>query len=201
MRYDPEDPGLAASVDRYVRPDGRYLELLHGNFLRLPEPERTTFVRALKDAAQQATVPELSVLLKGEWRARLTGSVLSGLARRTVLRDRIGSLLLASEVCYSGQGYCYALASFGTPEDAALLVAYLDRYLPQTQLRYDQPWALGALLHIDGRLGTRHATSFMTPNGLWQRWADTGYGTPPEPEDYRRLIADLCALAESGPPQ
>ncbi|MFD3469367.1 DUF6000 family protein [Streptomyces sp. NPDC058682] len=29
-------------------------------------------------------------------------------------RERIGDLLLASEVCYSGGAYCFALAHFGT---------------------------------------------------------------------------------------
>jgi|SRR6266540_7023311 len=121
MRDIHDDPELAAAVDRYVRPDSRYLRLLHGNFLRLNEPERTDFVRSLVAAARQATLSELTVLLEGEWRARLTGAVLAGIARRTVLRDRIGVLLLASELVYAGQGYCYALASFGTSEDAALL--------------------------------------------------------------------------------
>src|SRR6266508_4324505 len=119
MRHIHDDAELAAAVDRYVRPDNRYLQLLHGNFLRLGGSERTNFVQSLVAAARQATLPELTVLLEGEWRARLTGAV---------------------------------LASFGTPQDAAVLTQYLDHYLPQAQLRYDQPWALGALLHIDERL-------------------------------------------------
>jgi hypothetical protein len=195
MRHIHEDAELAAAVDRYVRPDNRYLQLLHGNFLRLGGPERTNFVQSLVAAARQATLPELTVLLDGEWRARLTGAVPAGIARRTVLRERIGELLLASELVYDGQGYCSALASFGTPEDAAVLTWYLDRYLPQTQLRYDQPWALGALLHIDERLRTTNAERFMVHNGPWQRWAEAGHGTPPDPHAYRRLIDDLCALA------
>jgi hypothetical protein len=194
MRHIHDDPELAAAVDRYVRPGGRYLKLLHGNFLRLAEPERTHFVQALTSAARQATTRELTVLLEGEWRARLTGSVLAGLTRRWALRDRIGSLLLASELVYAGQGYCYALASFGGPEDAALLTSYLDRYLPQTQLRYDQPWALGALLHVDNKLGTRHAVRFLAADGPWQQWAEVGHGATADPLEYRGLIDGMCAL-------
>jgi hypothetical protein len=104
-------------------------------------------------------------------------------------------LLLASELVYSGQGYCFALASFGTPQDAGLLSEYLDRYLPQTELRYDQPWALGALLHIDRKLGTRHAARFMTDDGLWQRWAIATQGSVTDPGDYRRRIGAMCELA------
>ncbi|MET8560289.1 DUF6000 family protein [Streptomyces flaveolus] len=40
---------------------------------------------------------------------------------------------------------------------------HLDRYLPRTDLRYDQP---AALLH----LGTHHAARFTEPDGLWDRW-------------------------------
>ncbi len=194
MRHIHDDAELAAAVDRYVRPDNRYLRLLHGNFLRLGGSERTNFVQSLVAAARQATLPELTVLLEGEWRARLTGAVLAGIARRTALRDRIGQQLLASEFVYAGQGYCSALASFGTPQDAAVLTQYLDHYLPQAQLRYDQPWALGALLHIDERL-RNNAARFMVHNGPWQRWAEATHGTPPDPHAYRRLIDDLCALA------
>lgn len=194
MRHIHEDPELAAAVDRYVRPGGRYLKLLNGNFLRLAAPERTDFEQSLTSAARKATISELTLLFEGEWRARLTAAVLAGLTRRAALGDRIGSLLLASELVYAGQGYCYALARFGAPEDAALLTAYLDRYLPQTQLRYDQPWALGALLHVDDKLGTHHAARFLAADGLWQQWAQAAHGAPVDSYDYRRLIDTMCAL-------
>jgi hypothetical protein len=32
--------------------------------------------------------------------------------------------------------------------------AYLDAYLPQLDERYNQDWALGALLHLDAVLST-----------------------------------------------
>ncbi|WP_129593411.1 DUF6000 family protein [Streptomyces sp. C] len=38
-----------------------------------------------------------------------------------LFRERIGTLLLDSEVCYAGSGYCFALARFGTAEDAGIL--------------------------------------------------------------------------------
>lgn len=135
------------------------------------------------------------MLLEGDWRARLTAAVLAGLTRRTALRDRIGTLLLASELVYAGQGYCFALASFGTPRDAAVLTEYLDRYLPRTPLRYDQPWALAALLHIDRTLDTHHAARFMTADGLWRRWAEVTAGPPMDPRDYQHRIDHMRALA------
>jgi hypothetical protein len=194
MRHIHEDPELAAAVDRYVRPGGRYLKLLHGNFLRLTDNERTAFVQSLTAAARQATTQELTLLLEGEWRARLTAAVLAGLTRRTALRNRIGTLLLASELVYAGQGYCFALASFGTQQDAALLTEYLDRYLPQTQLRFDQPWALAALLHLDRKLRTHHAAHFMASGGLWPQWAAATQGPVVDPHEYQHRIDNMCVL-------
>ncbi|MFJ3271435.1 DUF6000 family protein [Streptomyces sp. NPDC086776] len=66
----------------------------------------------------------------------------------------------ASEVCYSGGAYCFALARIGTDADPEILTAYLDRYLPRTDLRYDRP----------ATLGTHHAGRFIQPDGLWDQW-------------------------------
>ena len=78
-----------------------------------------------------------------------------------------------------------------------MLAQYLQRYLPQTQLRYDQQWAFGALLHIDEKLGTGHAQQFTGDDGLWHRWATGCSGAPIDPDRYRCLIGELCALAET----
>ncbi|MGW1817118.1 DUF6000 family protein [Streptomyces sp. NPDC002125] len=79
------------------------------------------------------------------------------------------TLLLSSEFSYSGSVYGLALARFGTHADAEILTSSLDRCLPRTDLRQDQPAVLGALL----RLGTptpaaspsptAHGTSGSTP--------------------------------------
>ncbi|WP_407929442.1 DUF6000 family protein [Herbidospora solisilvae] len=54
---------------------------------------------------------------------------------------------------------CAAPARFGEDEDATVLSAYLDRYLPQVENRYDQEDALGALLLIDEKLATDESQS------------------------------------------
>lgn len=48
----------------------------------------------------------------------------------------------------------------------------LNRYLPRTDLHYDQPVALGAPLRLDSQLGTAHAAPFIEPGGLFDRWVD-----------------------------
>lgn len=163
-------------VERYVtRKESdhpRYLELNSRRVLRPGWPYAESFARHLIDDAATITDAELEALLAYEWRSRLTAAWLIGVGRRTPFRERIGDLLLASEVCYSGGGYCFALARLGTHADAEILTAYLDRYLPRTDLRYDQPEALGALLRLDAHLGTHHADRFTQPDGLWEQWVN-----------------------------
>lgn len=194
----PEDAELTAAIRRYVTPGigglRRYLKLLHGNFLVLDEGKRRRFLKQLASSARQISDRELATLLDSEWRSRLTAAWLIGVNRREQFRDRIGELLLASEVCYAGQGYCLALARFATPADASLLATYLDSYLPQPDKRYDQDWALGALLHIDAVLDTDHAARFLTGGGLWHQWRRT----EATPAELRTLIDQLCSAADEG---
>ncbi|MCF3182439.1 hypothetical protein IPZ70_21185 [Streptomyces polychromogenes] len=186
-----EDIGYRVLYGRYVtRTDSdhpRYLELGGPRIMRPGRFYAGRFARALIEDAAAITDPELEALLDHGWRPRLTAAWLIGVDRRTSFRERLGGLLLDSETCYAGAGYCFALARFGTDADAAILTAYLDRYLPRTDLVYDQPEALGALLCLDARLGTDRAARFTGPDGLWDGWVrarshpdDRPYATPRE---------------------
>ncbi|MGW1934755.1 DUF6000 family protein [Streptomyces sp. NPDC001919] len=170
----PEETGHGPVVEGYVtRTYGglpRYLVLNSARFLSPRWWHATRFTRHLLNDAAAITDEELAALLAYEWRSRLTAAWLIGVDRRERFRDRVGDLLLASEVCYSGGAYCFALARFGTHADAEILTAYLDHYLPRTDLHYDQPSALGALLRLDAHLGTHHADRFTEPDGLWDEW-------------------------------
>jgi len=184
-------------VERYAYSDGRYLNLLHGNFMRMmEEKERVTFGHALATDARQITDGQLKQLLAYPWRAQLTGAWLAGVALRDSHRDRIGELLLASRTSFAGQGFCFALARFGTRQDTQLLVDYLDRYLPRLDQFYDQHWAMGALLHLDARLGTDHANRFLDDSGAWRRWADATALRHADPDEQRRRIDELCSFAD-----
>ncbi|WP_254408128.1 DUF6000 family protein [Streptomyces sp. AC495_CC817] len=174
----PEEAFRWNAVKRYVQPRadrrsiGRYGELMSGRFLRYEGATRRRFLHPLLADAASITDAELEALLSEGWRPRLTAAWLIGISRRTSYRSRLGELLLESGAAYAGLGYCFALARFGTHEDAEILAAYLNRYLPRTDLRYDQPLAVGALLYVDGRLGTAHAAPFTAPGGPYQRWVD-----------------------------
>ncbi|MFJ6931861.1 DUF6000 family protein [Streptomyces nigra] len=172
----PEEVGYGHVIERYAaRKDSgraRYLVLKSGRFLRPEWPHGESFAHHLIDDAATITDAELEALLGYEWRSRLTAAWLIGVDRRDRFRERISDLLLASAFCFSGSAYCFALARFGTHADAEILTAYLDHYLPRTDLRYDQHAALGALLRLDARLGTHHADRFTRPDGLWDQWVD-----------------------------
>ncbi|MCX4654922.1 DUF6000 family protein [Streptomyces microflavus] len=172
----PEEIGYGYVIERYAaRKDSghaRYLVLKSGRFLRPEWPHTERFAHHLIDDSATITDAELEALLGYEWRSRLTAAWLIGVGRRAPFRERIGGLLMASEFCFSSSAYCLALARFGTHADAEILTAYLDRYLPRTDLRYDQPAALGALLRLDAQLDTHHATRFTQPDGLWDQWVN-----------------------------
>ncbi|MFC9755857.1 DUF6000 family protein [Streptomyces sp. NPDC056921] len=196
MRFPrASDPEPLDIINRYVKPAtqgvGRYLHLLHGNFARDDESERTPFLQSMRAAAREITDEELEVLLESEWRSRLTASWLIGFDRRDHFRDILGDLLLASQFCFAGQGYCFALARFGTDEDAQHLAVYLDRYLRRPDCQYDQHWAISALLHVDSLTGSEHAARFLAPGGLWDQWNEA----QPRSSSPSRFMDDLCSLA------
>lgn len=194
----PNDPEIVDTIRRYaiwavddpIRP--RYTSLLNANFLGDYRSAQAGFETALAEDAREISDSDLVKLLSTEWRSRLTAGWLIGLDQRTQYRQTLGELLLASNLIYAGQGYCFALARFGQPEDAEILVAYLDRYLPRTDCHFDQDWAIGALLNLDDKLGTEHAERFVAPGGSWHQSAFADR----DPAECRRRTGELCDFAE-----
>jgi hypothetical protein len=190
-----DESGLGKAVRRYVTPDRRYLKL-GGSLLMMSPSNRAEFTRKLGEAAGEISRRELDILLDQGWRERKTAAWLIAVANRTEYRERLGQLLLASEGPYAGTAYCVALAAFGTPADADLLVAYLDHYLRRPDLNYDQRQVLGTLLLLDARLGAERAAPFLTEDGLWQQWID---GPPSKvsdaPDTYSAFMSSLCVFA------
>ena len=197
MRFAHEDRELADLVRRYVTPGRRYLKL-GPNLLRMDGAELDAFVAALAQDAARVAPRELELMLEGGWRERRTSAWFISVAGRTEFRERIAALLLESEVCCAGQAYCVALAGFGTTADAEILADYLERYLPRPDLDYDQPWAMGALLHMEAVLGNDRTARLIAADGPWQRWI---VGRPSnyqiDPNSFRHLVGELRAVAEA----
>ncbi|MFG1945769.1 DUF6000 family protein [Nonomuraea sp. NPDC048826] len=178
---------------RHVTTGRRYLMLLGGFMVQMPDRQVVRFGKALARDARRISDDDLRLMLDGEWRSRLTAAWLIGLDRRTRFREQLGTRLLDSEFVYAGAGYCFALARFGEAEDAAILAGYLDRYLPQVDCDYDQTSAIGALLYLDERHGTDRAARFLVPGGLWQ-WSVM---RDKDPADEKRYMDELCAFADA----
>jgi hypothetical protein len=197
VRHAYEDAELLDLVRRYVTPDRRYLKL-SGSLLRLEDGAYDRFTRDLAGDAEHITAHGLSMLLEGGWRERRTAAWLIAVSGRTEFRERLGELLLASEVCCAGLAYCVALASFGTPDDADLLANYLDRYLQRPDLDYDQAVAMGALLYIDLNIGADRAGPFLVSEGLWDQWLEgrSGGQRTGGTASFVSLIRRLCAFVE-----
>jgi len=174
-------------AEKWVVPT--YLEILHANYCRHQTHEKQAFQQVVLQALQEVGEADIAELLvpadeaeETSWREQLTASWLCGLQGWQQFAPTIGKLLLASEMCYAGQGFCFALACFATEESAAYLVEYLRTYLPQIELYYDQDWAMPALLWVDEQLGTSYAQSFLAPSGLWEQFASARTQTSPAQE-------------------
>ncbi len=97
------------------------------------------------------------------WRPRLIGGYLAAIKRMAPAERWLGHLLLRSDVCYAGNAYCAALATLNTPRAVGYISDYLDHYLAQPDLWFDQATALSALTYLDRRNGTSRAAAFEAP--------------------------------------
>ncbi|WP_278247212.1 DUF6000 family protein [Thermostaphylospora chromogena] len=182
---------------RYCLPGGRYRKLIGGNFMwNMGREDRASFGRAMALDSRTITDDEVRRLLGGDWRERLTGAWLTGFDRRREFQETISKLLLERREPYAGKGYCFALARFGTERDAATLRSYLKKYLADLDLRSDQPWAMGALLVLDERLGSDRAGEFLNEDGLWERWARAGRPPIFEAAAMKAVLEGWCLFAE-----
>jgi hypothetical protein len=95
------------------------------------------------------------------WRSRIVGAHVAACKDLRGLTGWIGRLLLRSDACYAGRGYCVALAHFNTSESTGFLLEYLHYYLTRSDLWFDQAEAMAAIAYLDGRNGTSDLASMM----------------------------------------
>ena len=123
-------------IDKWV------MEFYMVSLARLDDQTFTAFVRASKEVT-----PDIVCQLLGEfdWRPRIVGAYFAAIKGYEELTNIIGVHLLQSEVCYAGAGYALAFAIFQSERAQDYLKAYLEYYLKQPDLWYDQADALAAL--------------------------------------------------------
>jgi hypothetical protein len=122
-----------------------------------------TLISALRPLWSEVTPELVSTLLANfNWRPRIVGAWLAAIAPHPELDDHIGRLLVRSDACDAGKGYCLALTAFNTPASRDYLRRYLDYYLTQPQLYFDQGEALSAVAYLDEINGTNDAATYAT---------------------------------------
>ncbi|MFH8218284.1 DUF6000 family protein [Streptomyces sp. NPDC018057] len=182
---------------RYCLPGNRYKRLLSASFMRADREEALEFARAMMDDSRKASSVELEQLLSGDWREALTACWFIGFAQKCEFRDELHGLLREGNARRAGKGIAFALARFCQPSDASALHHHLERSLGELQNRANQPWFLGALLHIERRLGAVNSQDLLASEGLWDRWSASGFLESTDPSHWEREVADWIGLAES----
>lgn len=128
----------------------------------LKEPWESEFKRDYQDRRQEIDDAVIEALLGDfNWRPRGVGAVFAAAEGCCNFIPTIGTLLLKSELCYSGKRYAVALAVFGSEECCSYLERYLEYYLTRGDLWYDQGEALAALKLLDHENGTAKHERFL----------------------------------------
>lgn len=181
---------LGRARKRFVSPF--YLHKLNVDAMKDPR-SRAKFLKACS-ALDKRTAH--MILSEREWRGRTTVAWMIGVNRWDEFVPQISRQLIESELVYAGQGYCVGLALITTEPARDALVAYLDRWLPELDCHYDQPWAMGALVEVDralsieGRPGA--AERYLADGGSWDRWCAAQHRrTAPTPAPVSEIVSLL----------
>ena len=181
----PGPPPSQEFVDRWVAPF----------YLNLPGPE---FDAEFDRVSADIDAPLVETLLREfNWRHRIVGGYFAAIRNIVEAEDLIGTLLLRSDLCYAGQGYCLALARCGNASALRYLTTYLDYYLDRPDLWYDQGDAMGAVAYLDRVHGRNDLARFLP---RWHRFvADKpNWKIGPQIEYFSGWMDRVHALARRG---
>ncbi|WP_223558513.1 DUF6000 family protein [Chryseobacterium lathyri] len=118
-----------------------------------------TDIKELKDEITE----EVTATLLGDfnWRTRTVGAYLSAIKNYETQIDIIGVHLLKSELCYSGDLYALIFAFYNNEKTIGYLNQYLDYYLQQPQLHFDQERVMEVVVYLDTINGTNNFAKHM----------------------------------------
>ncbi len=160
---------------------------------RIDEPGWADEMRLRLSALDQDLVRQL--LSFPNWRPRIVGGYLAAIGGYVALEEQLGRLLLRSDLCYAGRGYALALASFDTSQSLGFLTRYLDHYLDQEELWFDQGDVMAAVVLLDRLHGTHHADEHRD---RWDRFVANkpSWSLERFVERFERSLGVLRALRE-----
>ncbi len=95
------------------------------------------------------------------WRTRIVGATFAAIMNYQNFESQIGTLLLKSEVTFAANGYVLALARFNTPKSIEYLQKYLDYYLEEKELWFDQDDVMATLKWLDMQNNSSYHLDFM----------------------------------------
>ncbi|MFA5667893.1 MAG: DUF6000 family protein [Balneolaceae bacterium] len=148
----------SAFIDTFVLPFHEKLKPISGN--------EDIIIARTKPIINEIT-PEIVIPLLNStnWRYKMVGTYFVALKDLLLFEEEIGDLLFRSEAVYVGRSYCVALANFGTEESINYLHNYLDFYLNEKKLKFDQGFAMGALAYLDQKNDTNELERHL---GQWK---------------------------------
>ncbi|MBW2962616.1 DUF6000 family protein [Mesonia aestuariivivens] len=115
----------------------------------------------------------LKLLGDFNWRTRIVGAYFASILELKSVEEIIGIHLVKSQVCYAGNGYCLALATFNTQSGIEYLKQYLEYYLTRKDLHFDQTGVMCALKWTDEQNGTNEMENYLQ---LYNEWNSKPYG-------------------------
>src|SRR5262245_34445492 len=130
----PGDPLRQEMIDRWVMP--LYMGLMRRDITAVRNSEVFDIFAELWPEMTEEVV--CTLLRTRNWRPRIVGAHVAACKDLRGLTQWIGRLLLRSDLCYAGRGYCVALAHFNTSESIGFLLEYLHYYLTRSDLSFDQ---------------------------------------------------------------
>jgi len=126
------------------------------------------------------------------WRTRSTGAFFAAVKDKKEFIDIIGIHLIKSEVCYAGRTYAKVLAYFNDEKGNEYLERYLEFYLKQKHLYFDQGDVFQAVKYLDEINGTNKIEKYKHD---WKEYAKGKFQDSEEHEEME--IYDLKEQIET----
>ncbi|MEZ4888534.1 MAG: DUF6000 family protein [Chitinophagales bacterium] len=102
------------------------------------------------------------------WRTRSIGAFFAAIKDKSEFIEIIGTHLIKSEVCYAGRTYAKVLAYFNDEKGNEYLERYLEYYLKQKDLYFDQINVFRAVKYIDETNATNKIERYLND---WKEYA------------------------------